>query len=96
MLFGGVLLLLCVVLVSSAVGADGWWNTSWQYRRAIRINNTENPHDLVDYQVKIVVPRFKGINYNFSDIRFTYKFGDKELKFLTGLRTSPLKMLQYG
>ena len=74
-LFGGVLVLL--LLVSGAVGADGWWNTSWQYRRAITINNTENPHDLFDYQVKIVVPRFNGMNYNFSDIRFIYKFESK-------------------
>ena len=72
-LFGGVLVLL--MLASGAFGADGWWNESWQYRRAITINNTENPHDLFDYQVKIVVPRFKGMNYNFSDIRFTYKSG---------------------
>jgi len=75
LLFGGVLVLL--LLVSSAFGADGWWNESWQYRRAITINN-ENPHDLFDYQVEIVVPCFKGMNYNFSDIRFTYKFGDEE------------------
>ena len=74
-LFGGVLVLL--LLAGGAFGADGWWNESWQYRRAITINN-ENPHDLFDYQVKVVVPRFKGMNYNFSDIRFTYKFGDKE------------------
>ena len=74
-LFGGVLVLL--MLASGAFGADGWWNESWQYRRAITINNTENPHDLFDYQVKIVVPRFNGMNYNFSDIRFIYKFGSK-------------------
>jgi len=75
MLFGGVLVLL--MLASGAFGADGWWNESWQYRRAITINNTENPHDLFDYQVKIVVPRFNGMNYNFSDIRFIYKFESK-------------------
>ena len=59
-LFGGVLVLL--LLAGGAFGADGWWNESWQYRRAITINN-ENPHDLFDYQVKVVVPRFKGMNY---------------------------------
>jgi len=73
MLFGGVLVLL--LFAGGAFGADDWWNESWQYRRAITINNIENPHDLFDYQVKIVVPRFKGMNYNFSDIRFTYKSG---------------------
>ena len=75
MLFGGVLVLL--LFAGGAFGADGWWNESWQYRRAITINNIENPHDLFDYQVKIVVPRFKGMNYNFSDIRFIYKFESK-------------------
>ncbi|MFQ6063535.1 MAG: DUF2341 domain-containing protein, partial [Methanosarcinales archaeon] len=59
-----------------------WWNSDWQYRRSITISNTENPNDLVDYQVKIVVPYSSGMQSNFSDLRFTYKSGtEKEIPY---------------
>jgi len=54
------------------VSLDPWWNSSWQYRRNITINNTQNPNTLIDYQVAINLTYDENMSSDFSDIRFTY------------------------
>jgi len=49
-----------------------WWNGSWQYRRSITINNTQNSNTLTDYQVLINVTYNSHMNSDFSDLRFTW------------------------
>jgi hypothetical protein len=49
-----------------------WWNTTWQYRRAITINNTQNSNTLTDYQVAINLTYSSNMQPDFSDIRFTW------------------------
>jgi hypothetical protein len=49
-----------------------WWNSSWQYRRNITINNTQNSNTLTDYQVVINLTYSSNMQPDFSDIRFTW------------------------
>ncbi|MBI5000150.1 MAG: DUF2341 domain-containing protein [Euryarchaeota archaeon] len=59
---------------SATVGPDqqvNWYDSQWQYRRSVTIDNTANPLTLVGYQVKVIVPLLPGMNADFSDIRFT-------------------------
>jgi len=52
-----------------------WWDTNWQYRAPITIDNTANSNTLTDYQVKVVVDTASLIasgkmNSDCSDMRF--------------------------
>jgi hypothetical protein len=49
-----------------------WWNSTWEYRREIMINNTQNPNNLIDYQVAINLTYSPNMQPDFSDIRFTW------------------------
>ena len=53
-------------------GGGDWWDTSWQYRKNITINNSNNSETLTDYQVPINLTYNNNMQANFSDIRFTY------------------------
>jgi len=54
------LLLLTMVVALGAVAprasasSDGWWNTSWNYRRAVTVENP-NPFELIQYPVSIAL-----------------------------------------
>ncbi len=48
-----------------------WYDTSWIKRRPITIDNTLNPNNLVDYQVRVDVSYYSGMKNDFSDLRFT-------------------------
>jgi len=57
------------------VYATSWYNSSWHYRKALTIDNTNNSEDLTDYQVKV---KLNSSNFDFSkaqsdgdDLRFT-------------------------
>jgi len=54
------------------VSPSGWWNTTWQYRRNITIDNTANANTLTNYQVAINLTYDSGMQPDFSDIRFTW------------------------
>jgi hypothetical protein len=49
-----------------------WWNATWQYRKPITINNTQNTNTLTDYQVAINLTYSSNMQPDFSDIRFTW------------------------
>ncbi|MEM5802819.1 MAG: DUF2341 domain-containing protein [Candidatus Aenigmatarchaeota archaeon] len=49
-----------------------WWNSSWQLRRNITINNTANANALTDYQVAVNLTYDSDMQPDFSDIRFTW------------------------
>jgi len=49
----GLIFVLC--LVSFISPSLAWWNGSWQYRRPITINNTQNSNSLTDYQILVTV-----------------------------------------
>jgi hypothetical protein len=53
------------------ISYDPWWNSAWQYRRNITINNTQNANTLTDYQVAINLTYDTDMQPDFSDIRFT-------------------------
>jgi len=59
----------------TGVNYDPWWNSNWQYRRAITITNNEN-FQLVNYQIEIILNATGLISQNklrndCGDIRFT-------------------------
>ena len=51
---------------------DPWWNSTWLRRKKIIINNTQNPNDLIDYQVAINLTYDSDMQPDFSDLRFTW------------------------
>jgi hypothetical protein len=67
-----VIFILFFSLLSVNTNADTWWNSSWQYRKPITIDNTQNLNALTDYQVAINLTYNSNIQPDFSDIRFTW------------------------
>jgi len=60
---------------SWATQTSSWWNSDWQYRRAITINNTLNTNSLTDYQVLAILDTASLVSAgkmqsDCSDIRF--------------------------
>ena len=49
-----------------------WWNTDWQYRRNITINNAQNSNTLTNYQVPINITYNSNMQSDFDDLRFTW------------------------
>jgi len=60
-----------------------WWNTSWQYRRAITLHTNENVTE--NYQYMIVLDKFDNLNGHcrddFGDIRFLENEDGGELSY---------------
>ena len=70
-------LILAFLLLLPLAKADSWWNTSWQYRKAITIDNTANSNTLTDYQVLVTLDTTSLISdgkmrTDCGDIRLTY------------------------
>jgi hypothetical protein len=61
-----------ITLFGQQIDEWAWWNTTWQYRRPITINNTQNPNTLTNYQVAINLTYDTNMVSDFSDIRFTW------------------------
>ena len=51
---------------------DPWWDSNWNYRRNITIDNSANSNTLTDYQVPINVTYDSNMQSDFDDLRFTY------------------------
>jgi N-acetylneuraminic acid mutarotase len=70
---------------SALVAADGsavpWLDSAWSYRRAITIDNTQNPNSLTDYQVRVTVEYSDSMKSNFDDLRFTSGDGTTLIPF---------------
>ncbi len=58
---------------------SNWYDSSWNYRREIRISNSQNSNDLTDFQIEIKLDSsnfdFSKIKSDGSDIRFTASDG---------------------
>ena len=49
-------LLICTFFFIRLVTVTNtWWNSNWQYRRNITVNNTQNSNTLTDYQILVTV-----------------------------------------
>jgi len=69
-----IIVALCselAIFAGSVQASTPWFNLSWTRRKAISIDNTLNPNNLVDYQVKINVNYASSMKDDFSDLRFT-------------------------
>ena len=69
----GLIFVLC--LVSFISPSLAWWDSNWQYRKPITINNTQNSNSLTDYQILVTVDTATLINdgkmkSDCGDIRF--------------------------
>ncbi len=60
---------------------NDWYDNSWTERKAIAINNNNNPNILTDYQVKVTLPYSSSMQNNFRDIRFTDETGKNLLDY---------------
>ncbi len=59
-------------LILSLPLSYAWYSSAWQYRRPIIINNTNNTHNLTDYQVAINLTYDPDMQSDFDDLRFTW------------------------
>lgn len=50
-------------------GSD-WYSFDWDFKYPVTINNENNPNELTDYPVKVVVNWEPGMREDFSDLRF--------------------------
>ncbi len=69
------LFLLFQISGASAAPPPDWYNTSWNYRRAITIDNTGNASELTNYDVQIILNSsnfdFTKAQTNGEDLKFT-------------------------
>ncbi len=50
---------------------EPWYSNTWLKRAPLSIDNTTNPSNLTDYQVKVAIPYDADMKADFSDLRFT-------------------------
>jgi hypothetical protein len=62
---------------SQALPDYNWWNSSWQKRKEVHIDNTGNTNDLSNYQVRIDVGYDSDMKSDFSDLRFVNDSGQE-------------------
>ena len=93
----GLVFVLC--LVSFISPSLAWWNDSWQYRRPITINNTQNSNSLTDYQILVTVDTATLISdgkmrSDCGDIRFVDSDDSTKLSYWieSGCNTSSTKI----
>jgi hypothetical protein len=65
-------IILLVLFLSIHISLAAWWDVNWQYRKAITIDNRQNPNTLTDYQVAINLTYSENMQPDFDDIRFTW------------------------
>jgi hypothetical protein len=56
----------------TSIGNANWWNTSWQKRANITINNIQNPSNFTNFQILVKINYDSDMQANFSDLRFTW------------------------
>jgi hypothetical protein len=54
----------------SGSSTKAWYDQSWMKRKTITINNTLNPNNLTNYQVKVDIQYDSDMKVDFSDLRF--------------------------
>ncbi|MFQ6091522.1 MAG: DUF2341 domain-containing protein, partial [bacterium] len=69
--FFSVVIILGVTPLPLSVIAQTWWDSNWQFRRSLTIDNTGNPDPLTDYQVRVNVTYDSDMQSDFDDLRFT-------------------------
>jgi len=80
----GLALAVAVILVSGTISAQGWFDESWTYRRAVSVPNPSGT-DLTDFQVSIALGAgnfsFANALSDGSDIRITTSDGSTTIPF---------------
>jgi len=66
---GEFFILLKPVFMGASIKELTWWNSSWEYKKPILINNTGNATVLTNYQVKLNVTYDSDMQADFDDIR---------------------------
>jgi len=66
--------LIVVLFLSPVLSAGTWWDSNWEYRKAITVTNLSGT-ELTDYQVKVTLSYDSGMQQDFDDIRFTSSGG---------------------
>jgi len=68
-----IFLLVSFLLFSISLSESfaGWYDPNWSTRRPVTIDNTGNGSTLYDFQVKLHIPYYTGMQDDFDDIRFT-------------------------
>tara|TARA_Y100000310_G_scaffold69524_1_gene65039 strand:- start:2366 stop:5926 length:3561 start_codon:yes stop_codon:yes gene_type:complete len=58
-----------------------WWNTSWNTRKKIFVNENGNYYDLINYSINLTIPYEDGMQNDFDDLRFTNFEASEELGY---------------
>lgn len=64
------------------MASENWYNTSWQYRRALTIDHTKvgnGTENQINFPVLVSLSGLSNINVNGTDVRFTSSDGTTEL-----------------
>ncbi len=62
-------------------GQGKWWfDARWDKRVVITVHNPD-PEPLENYQLRLTIPRLRGMREDFKDLRFTEKYGENLLPY---------------
>jgi len=60
---------------------SNWFNSAWNKRKSITVDNTATANVLIDYQVKLKINYDADMKADFSDLRFTSSDGTTEIDY---------------
>ncbi len=69
-----VFIIICFTLILSLLSGSTilaeWAYPNWTLRREIVLDNSQNPNTLFGFQIKLIVPHYRGMQSDFDDLRF--------------------------
>jgi len=78
---GGVIDWQNISWIENLPGPINWFNSLWDKRQQVIIDNSTNAKALVNYQIKLKVPYDLDMNADFSDLRFTQADGITDIDY---------------
>ena len=102
-----ILILISLVLIINLVDATEWWDTSWDYRRTITLENIENIDRVDDTIILSDLSYFSEAQPDYKDLRvvengneIAYELFDSntKLRFVTNIPANSIKEIEvyYG
>jgi hypothetical protein len=77
-----LILTILVLSLFSFSSVSAWWNSDWEYRTEVQLDNVGNNDTLTDYQIPINISWQSGkMNVDFSDVRLVASDDSTELDY---------------